>query len=233
MSCTRGLLQSVQMFVKSHYFTRHFTATSRQTRKNILIEVRLNKSLVYIKMTQTQITLTRNRTQKMHTRTRHSEGKRLTKIYSFALLEAARHYLGMAFTTHPSSSTFQVYTHLASTTFSAGYYTGAKVPACSRPLTLGAWSVAIFPRAVTSPPHKRSSEFKGLVHARSEGPERRRVGVRSRVRLHSYPALAPRPHGPMVDHGDGRIPVTHRALHGSRRASSRASQRIPHLPVRG
>ena len=41
--------------------------------------------------------------------------------------------LDLAFTTHPCSSTFQVYTHLASITLSAGCYIGAKVPACSRP----------------------------------------------------------------------------------------------------
>ena len=89
MPCTRDLLQSVQTFVESHYLTRQFTATFRQTQKNILIEVRLNKSLVYIKMTRIQITLTRNRIQKSHTRTRHNGCKRLTIFFPFALLKAA------------------------------------------------------------------------------------------------------------------------------------------------
>ena len=71
------------------------------------------------------------------------------------------------------------------------------------------------------------------MHARSAGPERRRVGVRSCVRLHPYPTLTPEPHGPMVDHCNGRIPVMHRAFHGSRHVSSRASPRIPDVPVRG
>ena len=98
MPCTRGLLQSVQTFVvESHYFARHFSATSRQAQENILLEAGLNKCLVYIKMTQIQIIFARNRTQKTHTRTRHSGGKRLTKIYSFALLEAARHQFRFGF----------------------------------------------------------------------------------------------------------------------------------------
>ena len=133
MPCTRALLQPVQTFVESHYFTRHFTATSRQSQENILIEAGLNKCLVYIKMALIQIIFTRNRTQTAHTRTRHSGGKCLTKICSFALLEAYATSLDLAFTTHPYSSTFQVYTHLASITLSTSCYIGAKVPACSRP----------------------------------------------------------------------------------------------------
>ena len=38
MPRTRGLLQSVQTFVESHYFTRRSTATFRQTQENILID---------------------------------------------------------------------------------------------------------------------------------------------------------------------------------------------------
>ena len=130
MPCTRGLLQPVQTFVESHYLTRHFTSTSRQSQENILIETGLNKCLVSIKMTLIQITFTRNRTQKTYTRTRYSGGKCLTKICSFQPRATS---LNLAFTTHPCSSTSQVYTHLASITLSAGCYIGAKVPACNRP----------------------------------------------------------------------------------------------------
>ena len=34
-------------------------------------------------------------------------------------------------------------------------------------------------------------------------------------------------------HGDGRIPVMHRAMHGYRHAFSRASPRIPRILIRG
>ena len=61
------------------------------------------------------------------------------------------------------------------------------------------------------------------MHARSAGPERRRVSVQSRLLLHPSPVLTPWLHSSMVDHGDGRIPAIHRAVHRSRQASSRIS----------
>ena len=95
------------------------------------------------------------------------------------------------------------------------------------------WIAAIFLHAVTPPPQKRLTKYEGLTHVRSVGPERRLVGVQSRVSLHPFPTLTPRRHGPMVDHGEGRIPAMHHAVHGSRQGSSRATPRIPHVPIRG
>ena len=141
--------------------------------------------------------------------------------------------LDLALTTYPCSSTFQVYTHLASITVSSGCYTSVKVPAYSRPWN----SLFIECRHISAcgdvSATKRSLECAGLMHARSADPERPRVRVRSCVSPHSSPTLTPGQHALMADHGDGRIPVMHRALHGSRHTSSRVSSRIPHAPVRG
>ena len=71
------------------------------------------------------------------------------------------------------------------------------------------------------------------MHARSAGPERRRDGVQSSLLFHPSPGLTPWSYGPIVDHGDGRIPAMHRAVQGSRQASSQASLRILHVPIHG
>ena len=129
MPCTRGLLQPVQVFIESHYSTRHFTSTSRQSQENIIIEAGLNKCLVYIKMTLIQITFTKRRTQERDTVRANISPKSIPS----RCWKPRATSLNLAFTTHPCSSTFQVYTHLASITLSTGCYTGANVPACKRP----------------------------------------------------------------------------------------------------
>ena len=105
----------------------------KQTQKNILIGVRLNKSLVYIKMAHIQITLTRNRTQKTQQELDTAGANVSTKSISSRSLKPRATSLDLAFTIYSCSSVFHVYTHFASITFSTGCYTGAKVPACSRP----------------------------------------------------------------------------------------------------
>ena len=62
--------------------------------------------------------------------------------------------LDLAFTIHPCSSVFHVYTHFASITFSNGCYTGAKVPACSKPWNNLFIDCRHIPHAVAPPPQK-------------------------------------------------------------------------------
>ena len=129
MPCTRVLFQSVQTFVESHCFTQHFTAAFRQTQKNILIEVRLNKCLVYKSKSHSRAIARRRRTQKPDT----VGANVLPKSIPSRCLKPRATSHDLSLTTHPCLSTIQVYTHLASITFSADCYIGAKVPACSRP----------------------------------------------------------------------------------------------------
>ena len=143
--------------------------------------------------------------------------------------------LDFALTTQPCSSTFHVYTHMASITLTTDCYAGAgaKVLACPP----DALSVTICLHEAISRHRTHYWVWGGPMHARSAGPAsllRRYIDGRPRWLIFPSPALTPEPHGSslIVDHGDRCIPAMRRALHESRHTSSRASTCIPRVLTR-
>ena len=141
--------------------------------------------------------------------------------------------LDLASTIHLCSSVFHVYTPFASITFSVGCYTGAKVPACSRPWNSLFMIAAIFPHAVTPPPQKRPSGYDGLTHVRLTCPMGPLMcydsGWPHRLTLYS-PAWTPKPHGP-TSAVIQRTPAMLGALLGFDHESARASPHIRRVAV--